>query len=324
MRLIIPALAAMLAASPALAAPKVIASVVPVHSIVSAVMGDLGQPELLLKGSMSEHRANFTPSQVSDLGKADLVFIVGHGLEAKLAQIGGSEAVNGKSFVELSEAPGVKTLPIREGGTWEAHDEAHEDEKEEAGHGHDHEREEAGHDGHAEGVLAFDPHVWLDPENAKAMAAAVAAELAKADPANAAAYQANAKAFEASLDAVTAEISAELAPVKTKPYIVFHDAYQYFEARFGLSAAGSISDVSAKAPSAQRLEEIRNKLKATQAECVFREPQYDSKVVATVIEGTPAREGVLDPLGADVAPGAGAYRQILLNLAASLKACLSA
>ena len=171
---------------------------------------------------MSEHRASFTPSQVADLGKADLVFIVGHGLEAKLAQISGSEAVNGKSFVELSEAPGIKTLPIREGGTWEAHDHAHEDEK-----------EEAGHDDHAEGVLAFDPHVWLDPENAKAMAAAVAMELAKADPANAAAYQANAKAFEASLDAVTAEITAELAPVKDEALhrlprrlSVFRDAFR--------------------------------------------------------------------------------------------------
>jgi zinc transport system substrate-binding protein len=321
MRLIVPALAALLAASPALAAPKVIASVVPVHSIVSAVMGDVGQPELLLKGSMSEHRATFTPAQVASLGKADLVFIVGHGLEAKLAQISGSEAVNGKSFVELSEAPGVKTLPVRKGGTWEAHDHSHEGEEEEAGH--DHGTEEAGHDDHAEGVLAFDPHVWLDPANAKAMAAAVATELAKADPANAAAYQANAKAFEASLDEVSTSISAELSPVKAKPFIVFHDAYQYFEARFGLSAAGSISDVSAKAPSAQRLEEIRNKLKETKAECVFREPQYDGKVVATVIEGTSAREGVLDPLGADVAPGAGAYRQILLNLASSLRACLS-
>lgn len=309
MRLMLTALAAILTASPALAAPKVIASVVPVHAIVSAVMGDVGQPELLLKGAMSEHRASFTPSQIAELGKADLVFIVGHGLEAKLAQIGGSEAVNGKHFIELSEAPGVKTLAIRQGGTWEAHA---------------HAEGEAGHDDHAgEGVLAFDPHVWLDPENAKAMADAVAMELAKADPANAKTYEANAKAFDASLDALSSEISAQLAPVKDKPYIVFHDAYQYFEARFGLSAAGSISDVSARAPSAQRLEEIRTKLKDTRAQCVFREPQYDGKVVATVIEGTDAREGVLDPLGANLTPGRDAYPQLLRNLAASLKACLA-
>ena len=111
--------AALITASPALAAPRVVASVVPVHSIVSAVMGDKGTPELLLQGSMSEHRAVFTPSQMATLGNADLVFIVGHGLESKLAQISGSDAVNGKSFIALSDAPGIKTLPIREGGTFD-------------------------------------------------------------------------------------------------------------------------------------------------------------------------------------------------------------
>jgi zinc transport system substrate-binding protein len=349
MRLAAVSLAALLAVTaPALAGPKVVASVVPVHGIVAAVMGDTGTPELLLEGKLSEHRATFTADQISTLGKADVVFIIGHGLEAKLAQISGSEAVNGKTFVELSEAPGVKTLPIREGGAWEAHDHDHDHgeggeaaeaghdhgETAEAGHDHDHDKTaEAGHDhdhdkkaeaGHDhEGVLAFDPHVWLDPENAKAMAAAVAAELSKADPANAKAYEANAAAFAASLDAVSADIAKELEPAKGKPFIVFHDAYQYFENRFGLDAAGSISDISAQAPSAERLKEVRDKLAATKAQCVFREPQYDDKVVAVVIEGSAAKSGVLDGLGADLTPGPEAYPQLLRNLASSFHACLA-
>jgi zinc transport system substrate-binding protein len=310
MRLALTALATCLAVNPALAAPKVIASVVPVHGIVSAVMGETGQPELLLSGSMSEHRATFTPQQIAELGKADVVFIIGQGLEAKLSQISGSEAVNGKRFVELSEATGISTLPIREGGAWEAHDHDHGDD-------HDHAEEEK------EGVLSFDPHVWLDPQNAKAMAEAVAAELSKADPQNAATYTSNADSFVRSLDAVSTQITAELAPVKTVPYVVFHDAYQYFENRFGLAAAGSISDVSARAPSAKRLREIRGKIKDVKAACVFREPQYDGKVVQTVIEGTGARDGVLDPLGADITPGPEAYQQLLAQLAKSLKACLA-
>jgi zinc transport system substrate-binding protein len=318
MRLALSALALCLAATPALAAPKVIASVVPVHGIVSAVMGETGQPELLLSGSMSEHRATFTPQQIAELGKADLVFIVGQGLEAKLSQMSGSEAVNGKRFVELSSAPGITTLPIREGGAWEAHDHDHGHD-----HGHDHDHDHGHGEEKAEGVLSFDPHVWLDPENAKAMAAAVAAELAKADPANAATYTTNAEAFARSLDALSGEIAAELAPVKAVPYVVFHDAYQYFEERFGLSAAGSIADVSAKAPSAKRLKEVRGKIAEVKAACVFREPQYDGKVVQTVIEGTSAREGVLDPLGAAITPGAGAYQQLLSQLSKDLKACLA-
>ena len=299
--------AALFWAGPSLAAPKVVASVVPVHSIVAAVMGDRGTPDLLLKGSMSEHRAVFTPSQIAALGDADLVFIVGRGLEAKLAQISGTDAVNGKSFIELSNAPGIVTRPIREGGAWEPD-----------AHAHDH------GDAHAaDGVLAFDPHVWLDPENAKAMAREVAAELAKADPANAGAYATNEKAFEAEVDKTAAAVAAELAPVKDRPFIVFHDAFQYFEKRFGLAGAGAISDVSAQPPSAERLTEVRGKIASAHAACVFREPQFDDRLVQTVIEGTGAREGVLDPLGADLEPGPGAYPQLLRNLAAALKDCLS-
>jgi len=294
----------------AFANPKVIASIVPVHSIVSAVMGDTGTPELLLSGRMSEHTASFTASQLSKLGQAELVFIVGHGLEAKLAQIGGSEAVGGKRFVELSEAVGIKTHKVREGGGWETHE-------------HQHEEEEAGHDNHAEGILPFDPHVWLDPENAKAMANAIAAELAKTDPVNAVIYAANAARFASSIDAASKEIASDLAAVRDKPLIVFHDAYQYFEKRFRLRAVGSIANISGASPSAQRLKEIRGKLAATRAVCVFREPQFEGKFVDTVIEGGSARSGVLDPLGADLQPGPHAYLQLLRNLAGNLKSCLA-
>lgn len=307
MRAFLSLLAFALFASPALAGPRVVASVVPVHSIVAAVMGDTGQPELLLEGQMSEHRSSFSPRQIADLGEADLVFMVGHGLEAKLAQLSGSEAVNGKVFIALSDAPGVRKLPVREGGVWEAH-------------GHD---EDAAGAADRDGVLGFDPHVWLDPDNATAMANAVAAELAKADPANASAYTANAAALAARIDQLSHAIETELQPVKDKPFVVFHDAYQYFEARFGLDGVGSIADVSAQAPSAERLQEVRGKIVSAHAVCVFREPQYDGKVVDTVLEGTPARAGVLDPLGAGLEPGPGAYEQLLRNLAGGLASCLS-
>jgi len=292
------AFACLLASLPARAEVKVIASIMPVHGIVAAVMGETGKPELLLSGRLSEHAANFTPAQIADLGKADLVFLVGGGLERKLGQLSGSEAVAGKVFVELAKAPGMTTHRIREGGGWEKDE--HEDEG-----------------------LPADPHVWLDPGNAGAMADAVAAALSQADPANAALYAANAKAFNASLDALAGEIEAKLAPVKDKPYIVFHDAYQYFERRFDLNAVGSIADFSAAPPSAQRIHEIRGKIAATSAVCAFREPQFDEKFVATAIEGSAARLGILDPLGADLQPGPLAYPQLLRNLAASLATCLA-
>jgi zinc transport system substrate-binding protein len=308
MRWIAYALAAGLAASPAGAAPKVIASIMPVDGIVSAVMGETGRPELLLSGKLSEHTASLTPRQIEALGHADIIFMVGHALEFRLGQIDGSEAVNGKHFIELDKAPGVKLLPVREGGTWEPDTDEPDQPK------------PAGDSGI---VQKFDPHIWLDPNNAKAMAREVAVQLAKADPANAGAYKANAEKFESTLDSTSAEIAAGIASVKHKPFIVFHDAYHYFEARFGLHAEGSISDVSAVQPSAERLKQIRDKVTATGAACVFREPQFDDKYVRTIVEGTPAKSGVLDGLGADLAPGPEAYPQLLRNLAADFKSCLN-
>lgn len=316
MRLAVSCLATLLLSTSALAAPKVIASIGPVHSIVASVMGDVGTPELLLSGKNSEHTATLSPQQLSDLGKADAVFMIGSGLEHKLVQINGSEAVGGKTFTSLSEVAGIRTLPVRQGGTFEVHEE-HEGEEHE---GEEHESE--AHDDHDEAELKFDPHVWLDPENAKAMTNAVAADLSRIDPDNAKTYQANAAATVASLDQLTAEISADTKPLQSKPFVVFHDAYQYFEKRFGLAAVGSISDASASAPSAKRLNEIRRKLEETKAICVFREPQFDAKYVTVVLEGSKAREGVLDPMGYDITPGPKAYAELLTRLAKDAGDCL--
>jgi zinc transport system substrate-binding protein len=308
MRAVLVAVLLAVSTASALAQPRVIASVVPVYGIVSAVMGETGQPELLLEGRLSEHRAKFSPRQIASLGEADLVFIIGQGLEGKLSQLSGTDAVNGKTFVELALAPGVTTLPVREGGAWSGH--AHD-------HAHDHGDQEA------EGVLTFDPHVWLDPENARAMAAAVARALSDADPANAPAYASNAAAFAQSLETTVAAIATELRPVKDQPYVVFHDAFQYFEHRFGLNPAGAIADISAQAPSAGRIAELRHQIEDVKAVCVFREPQYDDRLVTTVTEGTAARAGVLDPIGAGLTPGPQSYQTLLVNLASGFRDCLA-
>jgi zinc transport system substrate-binding protein len=324
MRLAVSCFATLLLSTSAFAAPKVIASIMPVHSIVASVMGDVGTPELLLSGKNSEHTATLSPQQLSDLGKADVVFMIGSGLEHKLVQINGSDAVGGKKFVSLSEVAGIKTLPVRQGGTFEVHE--HEEHEGEEHEGEEHEGEE--HEGeehadHDEAILKFDPHVWLDPQNAKAMTNAVAADLSRIDPGNARTYEANAAATMASLDQLIAEISADTKPLQSKPFVVFHDAYQYFEKRFGLAAVGSISDVSASAPSAKRLNEIRRKLEETKAICVFREPQFDAKYVTVVLEGSKAKEGVLDPIGSELTPGPNAYAELLKNLAKSAQDCLA-
>lgn len=169
-----------------------------------------------------------------------------------------------------------------------------------------------------------DLHIWLDPANAKAMVRTIALELSALDEPNTARYAVNAAALSVELDALLGELRAMLAPVKAKPYITFHDAYGYFEHRFGLASAGAIAINPDRKPGARRLYEIRRKISQTGAGCVFREPQFAPRLVATVIEGSAAKVGVLDPLGADIAPGTQAYFELMRGLARSLRGCLSA
>lgn len=333
------------------AAPKVVASVKPVHSLVAAVMDGIGEPGLIVDGAGSPHTYALKPSQAAELESADIVFWVGHELEAFLEKPIETIAAKATS-VELIDAHDLTRLPFREGGAFEKHghgdegehgDHAREDDHddhdhaEEAGHdGHDHEESaeahdhdheetaEAGHDHHDHEHGAFDSHVWLDPLNAKAMVHEIEEALVKADPDNAARYEANAEATMARLDALTTEITAKLEPVKDKGFIVFHDAYQYFENRFGVTAAGSITVSPEVMPGAERVSEIQAKVKELGAACVFSEPQFEPKLVATVTEGTDARTAVLDPLGASLENGPNLYFDLIGNMAASMGDCLGA
>jgi ABC-type Zn2+ transport system substrate-binding protein/surface adhesin len=193
------------------------------------------------------------------------------------------------------------------------------------GHHDEHHGEHAhkGHDDHDDhGHHGTDPHVWLDPVNAKAMIHEIEEALIEADPANASAYEANAEAMMSKLDNLVAEIDAELQPVKGRGYVVFHDAYQYFENRFGVSAVGSITVSPEVLPGAERVAELREKVRNLDATCVFSEPQFEPKLVMTITENTNAGTGVLDPLGASIDDGPELYFTLIRNMAKSLKDCL--
>jgi zinc transport system substrate-binding protein len=207
------------------------------------------------------------------------------------------------------------------------HDDHGHDDKGHDDHGHDdkghddHGHDDKGHDDH--GHDGVDPHVWLDPANAKAMIHEIEEALVEADPAHAAAYEANAEALMLKIDSLLTEVDAQLEPVKGRGYVVFHDAYQYFEARFGVSAIGSITVSPEVLPGAERVSELQQKVRELDATCVFSEPQFEPKLVATVAENTNAGTGVLDPLGASIDNGPELYFTLIRNMAKSLKACLS-
>ena len=240
--LLLGALWAWLPASGA-AAPEVVASIKPVHSLVSGVMRGVGEPELLVKAAGSEHSYSLRPSQARALEQAEVVFLVGETMETFLIKPLQALAGDAK-IIELSEVPGLTLLATREGGMWQAHGDEH------AGADADHDEERAGEgqeegsaretdrserepgEEHAQGET--DMHIWLDPRNARAITAAIATALADADPGNAALYQANAEQLRHRLDELDRSLEARLATVADRPYVVFHDAYHYFENRYGV------------------------------------------------------------------------------------------
>lgn len=203
-----------------------------------------------------------------------------------------------------------------------AHEEKKHDEHAHDEHKHDEHKDTAGgHDGHDHGE--FDAHVWLDPVNAKALVHEIEETLVEADPDNAAKYEANAEALMVKLDGLVADVSAQLEPVKEKGYVVFHDAYQYFETRFGLTAVGSVTVSPEVLPGAERISELQAKIKELNAVCVFSEPQFESKLVTTLTDGTSAKSGVIDPLGATIDDGPELYFTLIKNMATSFSTCLS-
>ena len=304
------------------AAPKVVVTLKPLHSLVANVMAGVGEPKLLIPGSASPHAYSLRPSDAKALSEADLIFWVGEGMETFLEKPLETLA-GGARVVELSAVEGVALLKARAGGTWEAHAEGEQEEQ------------HAGEKGTApgdQGATDEEPpdhlrgdnlHIWLDPDNAIAIARAAVAALGEVDPDHQADYIMNGDDLIGRLKALDRELRSDLAPVKETPFVVFHDAYQYFERHYDLNAVGAITVSPERAPGASRLSEIREKIKGLKASCVFSEPQFAPSVVRTVIEGTSARQGVLDPLGVDHAAGPDAYFSLMRGLADSLKKCLA-
>lgn len=309
---------AFLAVTPAFALEGVVASIKPVHSLVSAVMDGVAAPTLLVQGAGSAHTYSLRPSDARALEKAPLVFWVGPGMETFLRgplETLASEATT----VALADAPGLTLLDFREGGPFEGHDHAEDEHHNGHGHGGAHDQHDHDHD-HVHG---HDLHLWLDPVNAKVLVREIASRLGEADPENAERYGHNAEAYSRKLDLLVDETEALLAPVRDRPAIVFHDAYQYFEHRFGINVAGSITVSPDVVPGAQRVSEIKAKVQELGAACIFSEPQFEPRLISVVAEGSGAQTGVLDPLGADLADGPELYFDLIRNMATSLNACLS-
>jgi len=278
--------------------PLIVASINPLHSIVTAIVGNTGNVSLLIESNTSPHNFALKPSHAKLLNNAEIFFYIDDQLESALKKTIKSLPKTVK-VKKVSQFKNLKLLPVRENLNWE-----------EDGHGHNHDHG------------SFDIHFWLDTQNAIEIAKGVTQELSKLYPENINTYKKNAKKLITKIKTKDNSIKLKLKEVKNKPYIVFHDAYQYFEKAYNLNAIGSILLNPEQPSPPKRIIKIRSKIKTLNAYCVFKEPQFKAQIVNTVIENTNAKVGTLDPLGSNIVSGPDMYIALLDDLANNIRICL--
>ena len=288
--------------------PKVVTDIPITHSLVTRVMAGIGMPDLIVDRGASPHEYSLRPSNAASLEVADLVFWISNGLTPWLDDALNTLARNAK-VIELMDAKGATVLSFREGATFETH--SHQRKQDEDGHDEDE---------HATGNV--DPHGWLDPYNGRIWLDVIATALSKIDPTNSDIYFANATQAKADIDTVISELEATLAEFRGTNFIVYHDAYQYFEKRFDVLAAGSISLGDVSDPSPARIAEVRKKVEELGIICVFSEPQFNSELVRTVTDGVSVKTRVIDSLGTQFTLGPDFYLNVLRGIAQSMASCL--
>jgi zinc transport system substrate-binding protein len=309
---------------------KVVASIKPLHSLASYLMDGVGKPDLIVEGYGSPHGFSMKPSHAKILQNADLIFWVGEDLEIFLEKPLSSIAKKAEK-IELMEIKGLNVLKFRERNIFDKHDhDDHDDhgkkEDDHDDHEHDdHDKKEEhadhddhdGHEGHAHGE--YDPHIWLDPMNAKVILNKMVEHLIENDAKNASKYKSNLKNAFKDIDKLTADVKADLS--KSTASIVFHDAYQYFEERFDINILGAFTVNTDVMPGAEQLSEIREIIEHDKVSCIFSEPQFNPDIINAVAKDMDIKTGILDPLGATLNPGKNLYFDLIRNMSDSFKGC---
>jgi len=270
---------------------NVVVSIKPIHSLVAGVMKGVGTPYLIIKNAGSPHGYNLKPSDARALANARIVFWVGPQLE-KFLQTPIHSLAKRADVVSLIGIKSLVHLGVNKPNTINEDDDGD------------------------------NAHIWLDPENAKIMVDVIAAALMKGDVEHKETYKANALKLKARLDGLIIEIQTQIAPIRGQNYMVFHDAYGYFEHRFGLKSQGYIAINPDRAPGAKRLRYLRQMVQSKMVKCIFSEPQFNSKLARVIAQGSKARISVLDPIGAELKAGPNLYFKLLRNMATSLVTCL--
>jgi zinc transport system substrate-binding protein len=289
--------------TPVNAEVKVVTSIKPIHSLASYLMDGVGKPDLIVDGYASPHGFAMKPSHAKMLQNADLIFWIGEDLESFLEKPLNSIAKKAE-IIELMDIKGLNVLKFRERNIFEEHD-------------HDDHDDHDDHEGHNHGE--FDPHIWLDPINAKVILNEMVEHLIENDAKNASTYKSNLDKALKDIDKLTMDVMSELN--QSVASIVFHDAYQYFEERFNVKILGAFTVNTDVMPGAEQLAEIREIIEHDKVSCVFSEPQFNPDIIKAVAKDMNIKTGVVDPLGATLNPGKNLYFDLIRNMSKSFKGC---
>ena len=312
---------------PANADIKVVASIKPIHSLASYLMNGVAKPDLIVDGYASPHGFAMKPSHAKMLQNADLIFWVGEDVENFLEKPLGSIAKKAEK-IELMQIKGLQVLKFRERNIFDDHDDhGHDDHDKKEDHDshakkedHDDHGKKEDHDDHERHAHGeFDPHIWLDPINAKVILNEMVEHLIENDPKNEAKYKSNLDEALKDIDKLTIDVMTELS--NSVSSIVFHDAYQYFEKRFNINILGAFTVNTDVMPGAEQLAEIREIIEHDKVACVFSEPQFNPDIIKAVAKDMNIKTGVIDPLGATLNPGKDLYFSLIKNMSASFKGC---
>ncbi len=315
---------------------RIVATIKPLHSIATAISADIAEPKLVIKGAKSPHGYRMKPSDAELFENADVLIWIGPQFESTL-----NSAVKNLSkraqVIEVGQIEEISLLPVR-GPAHDHGDEHHESQKSGDNHEHDehehdehdhvedeHDEDEHGHDEHdrAEHDHGYwDLHVWLDTGNARVIAKSIASVLKQLEPDHHDQIQTNLNNFLHRIDDLDEDLETATSPVRNLPYMVFHDAYQYMETQWGLNYIGAVLINPERNPGAKKIVETREIIVASDAVCIFKEPQFNPNIIETIAEGTSVKIGTLDPLGTDVEAGADGYFTLMRNLIRSVTECL--
>ena len=286
---------------------KVVTSIKPIHSLASYIMDGVGSPDVIVDGYSSPHSFQLKPSHAKMLENADIIFWIGEGLENFLEKPLDTISKKAKK-IEFLEVKGIKKLKFRDKNIFDEHD--HDEHKHE-------EDEHEGHDDHGHGE--YDPHIWLDPENAKLMVKVITKELSELDSKNASVYEMNSKKALSDLDKLIKKVKKDTN--KDLRFVAFHDAYHYYEDRFGINLLGALTVNPDVLPGAEQLAEIREVIEHEKVNCIFSEPQFNPDIIKSIAKDTGIKTGVLDPLGANLDKGKNLYFDLIKNISTSFKGC---